>query len=386
MDLPNKSSSPFTIAKATPDESVYTWTRHQPFWGPQHTQQSYITRESKLLTYRLTKNGGLTTWILTDTNNNHDGETNTTTNRTIFSSLETYRKRAIVRGTDGLVRDVIAYGVASVFTPEEHRRQGYAAKMLSLLGETLSAWQSGEAGSAEFSVLFSDIGRNFYAQQQWMPFPSTHLSFATKPFRTDLDNRLTLITDDNLQTVAELDEQTMRKKIATPPIGPHKVRVAILPDFATYEWHLARARCLTSHLLGRTPTVHGAIYTPPGLPNSRIWMLWSCDVYGGKDKLEENVMHILHFALEDDKISNEELTKAFRSIMGVVHNNAHEWFCPKINMWNPDDRTKTLVNNLVDLQADFIVRQKSNITSLRWFGEGPVSEVEWVDNQRFEWC
>lgn len=390
MALPSASSnSPSLIlARATPDERVKTWMRHQPFWGSIYTPQAYVDREEQLLTCRLTRDSRLTTWILTQDTNSSSSTTTTAAaaTRPILSSLETYRKRAIVRDTTGTVRDVTAHGVATVFTSQHHRRKGYSSKMLSLLGDRLAHQQSQEQGSAEFSVLFSDIGKTFYAQNQWMPFPSTHLSFPVSPFTTKHDSSLTPITNDNLPMVAELDERVLRDKLAAPPAPPNTVRVAILPDLATYEWHFAREAILSSHLLGKVPSIHGALYTPAGLPGSRVWMLWSPSVSGGREDPGKNVMNILHFAIEDDDIPDDELANAFESIMGLAHTQAREWLCPKIDMWNPDERTQKLARHMVNLRSELVVRETSCIASLRWFGEGSVSAVEWVDNQKFEWC
>ncbi|KAG6004040.1 hypothetical protein E4U21_001436 [Claviceps maximensis] len=379
------TTASLVLAKATPDERIKTWLRHQPQWGSIFTPQAYVSREERLLNLRLTKDGGLTIWALAqDTSNDSD--------RPILSSLEVYHKRAIVRGTNGIVRDVTAHGVATVFTPPENRRRGYSSKMLSLLGDKLARQQSQEPGSAEFSVLFSDIGKTFYAQHQWMPFPSTHLSFAVTPPSTTTssthtqDDALTLITNDNLAMVAELDEQTLRAKLARPPLQPGAVRVAILPDLATYEWYLTRAAITTTHHLGKAPTVHGAMYTPPGRPDSRVWMLWSAAVSGGSQSPDKNVMNILHFALEDHDIPDHDLCTAMASIMAVAQSQAQEWHCSKIEMWNPEDRLRALMQQSVRLPSELVVRETSCIASLRWFGEGSVSDVEWVDNQKFEWC
>ncbi|KJK86299.1 hypothetical protein H633G_09858 [Metarhizium anisopliae BRIP 53284] len=330
MSLPSATSKSLILTEATKDERVYIWTRHQPIW-------------------------------------------------------ETYRKRAVVRDPAGAVRDVTAHGVASVFTFDEFRRQGYAGRMLALLGETLAAQQAEDPGSAEFSILFSDIGRGFYANHQWVPFPSAHLTFPTA-LATPYDDRLTIVTGDNLQAVARLDEQTLRRKIAHPPGRGYTVRAAVLPDFATYEWQMARERFLCDYLLGEAPTVHGAIYTPADAPGSRVWMLWSNILYGGKEKPQDNVMNILHYALEDKNISDEDLSRALGAIMGLVHTEAQKWLCSRVDMWNPDERTQRLLENMTHLQGKLIVRDQTNIPSLRWFGQAPVSEVEWVDNEKFEWC
>ncbi|KAG6320762.1 hypothetical protein E4U22_002926 [Claviceps purpurea] len=394
------------LVKATSEEKTAICLRHQPHWGSSFTPEGYLRREEGLQELSLARDGGLTVWALTqntdanddNSNNNNNNSYNTDdapAGRPILSSLETYRKRAIVRGTDGVVRDVTAHGVASVFTPPHHRRKGYSSKMLSLLGDELARQEAQQPGSAGFSVLFSDVGKTFYAQHQWMPFPSTHLSFSvdlstststTTSTSNTIDDHLTLITDDNLPKIAQLDEQTLRQKLSRPPQPPHTIRLALLPDLPTYEWHFARAAFQARHLFGKTPSLHGALYTPPERPHSRVWMLWNHSLSGGPDSPEKNVLNVLHLALEDHDIPDRDLVTGLEAIMGVAQAQAQEWLCAKIEMWNPDERVKELMGRATKLPSELVVRETASIASLRWYGEGEVMDVEWVDNEKFEWC
>ena len=389
MSLPSASSTSLVFAQATPEEQQYCWTLHHPSWGPQYTQEAYIARERHLLACDLVKDGGLTCWILTDPN--CADAAGAPGSRPVLCTCETYRKRALVRGADGLVRDVTAYGIASVWTPKDLRKKGYANRMMSMLGDHLAKQQSLNPADGEFSILFSDIGAQFYANHQWMPFRSSYLDIPVKPSSTAadavaFDNCITLVTDDNVSMVAELDEKTLRKQIAAAPRDPHKVRAALLPDHDVLAWHMERETNMFNYILDRAPTVRGAMYTPPGQPNSRVSATWAGNLYGGKEKPQDNVLVILKFTVEDDAMSDEEMSRAIRAIMGVAQRNAEEFLIAKIEMWNPDERTERLVNQMPDLQAKLVVRETSKIASLRWFGEGTVSDVEWVANEMFEWC
>ncbi|KAG5966239.1 hypothetical protein E4U58_002568 [Claviceps cyperi] len=384
------------LVKATPEEQTAICLRHQPHWGSSFTPEGYLRREVGLQELSLARDGGLTVWALTqNTDANDDNSYNADdapAGRPILCSLETYRKRAIVRGIDGIVRDVTAHGVASVFTPPRHRRKGYSSKMLSLISDELARQEAQKPGNAAFSVLFSDVGKTFYAQHQWMPFPSTHLSFSvdlstsTSTSTNTVDGRLTLITDDNLPKITQLDEQTLRQKLSRPPQPPHTIRIALLPDLPTYEWHFARAAFQARHVFGKTPSLHGALYTPPERPRSRVWMLWSHSLSGGPDAPEKNVLNILHLALEDHDIPDQHLVAALEAIMRVAQAQAQEWLCATIEMWNPDERVKELMGSATSLPSELVVREKASIASLRWYGERGVMDVEWVDNEKFEWC
>lgn len=114
-------------------------------------------------------------------------------------------------------------------------------------------------------------------------------------------------------------------------------------------------------------------------------MLWSCQLRSKVDT-ENNVMNILHCAIEDDTIADRELTKAISAIMEVVNAQAHEYSCNRTDMWTPGKRIQDIIAGLASLQGKLVCREKTRIASLRWFGQGSVSEVEWVDNEKFGWC
>ncbi|KND92968.1 Lysine acetyltransferase [Tolypocladium ophioglossoides CBS 100239] len=334
-----------------------------------------------LLTVPLARDGGISQWILTDS-------AVPLAERPVLSSCETLRKRALVRGRDGQVRDVWAHGVASGFTYPEFRCRGYASKMLALFGERLARQEAEKAGEAAFSVLFSDIGKKYYAALGWMPYESAHLSFPVKPTTAAAEpsNAVKPILDADLPAIAQLDEELLRKKLSGAPADPAKTRVAIIPDLDTLQWHLARQAFMSNHLFSKAPTVHGASYTPPGASGSRVWGYWARIQHGGKGRPEINVLNFLRFVVEDDGASDGELSKAIRAIVGVAQHEAKEWLCTKINMWNPNERTKKLIADMKDLEAQYVVRESDSIPSLRWFGDGSVADVEWVANEKYEWC
>ncbi|KYK59168.1 hypothetical protein DCS_00298 [Drechmeria coniospora] len=378
-----------TLDQPSADEQIRTWTRTHPAWGASYPLDKYLERERHLLDVPLARDGGITQWILTDPSLSHADD-----QRPVLSSCETLRKAAFVRGADGVVQRVWAHGVASVFTYPEFRSQGYARTMLELITQRLTREESELPGDAAFSILFSDIGKTYYAALGWKPYESAHLSLPVMATNTttgdDSASRtaLTLITDDNLPALAARDEELLHQKLSRPPHDPSKTRVAIIPDLDTFQWHFAREVHMCQHHFSRAPTVHGAIYTPPGgaSDGQRVWAVWSSTQNGGKEKPEKNVMYILRFVVEDQRISDEELSVAFKNIVNVAKREAREWLCTSIDMWNPDERIKALVSGMADLQAKLVVRENDNIPSLRWLGDASASDIEWLANERFEWC
>jgi hypothetical protein len=142
---------------------------------------------------------------------------------------------------------------------------------------------------------------------------------------------------------------------------------------------------MCKHIFSRIPTVHGAVYTPPDAPNSRIWALWTCSFYGMLDQPEKNVVRVMRLVIEDESISDETLAKGTQAIASFVQKEAKEWKCSKVEVWNPEDRVRRVTEGIQSLGAKFIVRENNNIASLNWFN-GSDQEVDWIANERFAWC
>jgi GNAT superfamily N-acetyltransferase len=382
-DLPSSASPTIILTNPTPPERIRTWTYSQPEWGNSLTVPEYLNREEYLLTIPLARNGGITNWILTDSAAAVDPNTS---ERPVLASCETLRKRALVRGKDGTVRDVWAYGIASVFTYSEFRGRGYASKMIELLRGYMTAKQR-ESGEPAFSILFSDIGKEFYAKHGWMPLENTQIEYRVKETPVEFDaSIIKLLGDGDLAALAERDEELIRKEMALPnSSNASQPRVAVLPDIDTLQWHFYRQAFICNTAYGRKPTVHGALYTSPST-GSRVWGLFERNHYGGPNKPEKNVLSFLRFVVEDSDITDEELSEAVVGIFRAAEKEAKDWECSKVEIWNPLGRVRKIVENAAEFESIFIVRDAKNLASLNWFGEGAAEDLDWVVNERFEWC
>src|SRR3569833_2132049 len=180
LNLTSSSSPSLILTNPSPEERTHIWTLTHPMWGPALSRADYLGREAYLMTVPLAKEGGITHWILTETGKDQ---------RLVLSSCETPRRRALVAiptpasGADGdgaasaEVREGWAHGIASVFTEERFRGRGYAGRMLAELGPVLGRWQAAADAGCLFSVLFSAIGKAFYARKGWAAHESRHLAF-----------------------------------------------------------------------------------------------------------------------------------------------------------------------------------------------------------------
>lgn len=396
--MPSADHPDLVLAESTKSELQHVWSLHHLMWGPALRLEDYLAREEFLMTVPLAKNGGVTHWILTDRNAPPD-------NRPIYASCESLRKRALASRLwpDGpVLQDGIAHGIASVFTNPKYRGKGYASRMMKELGPRLAEWSEGrkepKEGEGEettavarslFSVLYSDIGKEFYAKNGWAAFESTHLCFKPAPAGAPDTpaSRAKPLGYHDLAMLCHLDEKLLRGKMLQRARGlspgGQQVCAALLPDLDQFLWHLMREDFMTKHIFHKTPTVRGASYGEAG---RRIWAVWTRGYYGGLEKIEGNTFHILRVVVEDEEACPEEyVAEGFRNIIQLAQAEAAEWRSFDIQMWNPSQ----LLRNAADksgLEYTLVDREKDSIASLMWYGAEPTETVDWVANEKFAWC
>ena len=150
--LPSSDSPTLALLHPTPEEQLAIWKLNGSSWKGRLSLGAYLRREEYLANQALTRDGGITFWILVDTSA-------TSTPPAILASCESLRKRALVRRPDGRVDEVVAHGICSVFSNPDFRGKGYARRMIAELGKSLDTWQQEDGRTADFTVLYSDIGK-----------------------------------------------------------------------------------------------------------------------------------------------------------------------------------------------------------------------------------
>lgn len=152
-DLPPSTSPSLALVHPTAAEELATLHLNSQNWRGPVSLEAYLRRESLLANQTLTRDGGITFWILVDTS------TPTSATRKILASCETYRKRALIARGNNKVEEVVSHGIGSVYCNPQLRGKGYAARMMKEIGLRLDTWQQEDGMRADFTVLFSDIGK-----------------------------------------------------------------------------------------------------------------------------------------------------------------------------------------------------------------------------------
>ncbi|MCJ1245508.1 hypothetical protein MMC30_002712 [Trapelia coarctata] len=422
LDLPPSTSPTLHLTPATPTEKELVWCLNGSAWRGPLPLSTYLRREAHLGSQPLTLNGGITYWVLTDSSPAYpltNGYKDTTTNassappRTILASCETLRKRALIAyppspSSAARVDDTITHGVGSVFCRPEFRKRGYAGRMMRELGKNLETHQQAAGQKAKFTVLYSDIGKQFYAKEGWNVFPSGHVTLRPIPDgENGYDGELNggdfhkegvrELHAGDLRELCEVDEKLLRKRIGVFKKGDGKARVALIPDVETVQWHHAREEFAAKEMLGRGVDVNGAI-VDAGV-GKRVWAIWTRTF---AEKVENNTLHILRMVVEGEEGFGAEVegegdmgkqeprdernVRAAAAVLRAAQKEAGRWPMHAVEVWNPST-TIVAAARRVQPDAEIVERESESITSLMWYGDGTAKDegVDWVGNEKYAW-
>lgn len=319
-------------------------------------------------------------WILVDKNFPPD-------QRRLLASCETFRKRALIGGPLGDVRETIAHGIASVYVSPEYRGRGYASRMLRELDRALPTWQTRESGSdCIASVLYSDIGGEFYARLGWRPAPCHHISL--EPARRESTTCVRPLNEEDLEVMCKLDGELVWTALASPSQNG-KSRFAILPDWDHMRWHHRKEEFVCERLFGKTPNVKGAV---AGELGSRIWVVWTHRYYEHPDNASGNTLYILRLGVEDQRDGMTQSgvdvqVENLRLVLEAARAEAFEWDLQTIQLWDPSPTvTEWIERTGIPHRAE--KRTEEGIGCLRWYGkgEGKQHEIDWLYNEKYAWC
>ena len=346
-------------------------------WGDALTLPQYLEESAFLTTVPLAKDDGMGVWMLTDKTFAQD-------QRPILCSCETFRKRAFVTHTKGPFTEVIVHAVASVFCNPKYRGRGYAARLMRELATMLPSWQV-ESRRCVGSVLYSDIGKTYYANLGWHPFPiNTHIELDPIDPSTPFRARELLVTD--LDKLCKDDEAMIRKAMISMSDG--KIRMMLVPDLDHMLWHLRKEEFACDKLFGKQPQVKGAI---AGQPGNRVWAIWMHRFYGDPESVSsDNTLYILRIVTEnhDPNVKQREMQfEQMQAVLQAAQIEAAEWKLYCVKLWEPEHMVRETLEG-VGIPHRKVERKEDNIASLLWFGEGNGKEdtLEWIGIGKYAWC
>jgi hypothetical protein len=384
-DLPSSKSPSIALVHPTPEEHIKQLSQNGVAWRGALSLPTYLRREAHLAQQDATREGGLTTWVLVDQTDPKK--------RRVLAGCDTYRKEALV-AVKGTVQETVAHGIGSVFCPEEFRGRGYAGVLMHRIGEALKTWQTDES---LFSILFSDIGKSFYARYGWEPFPSSHISLPPEVSMstTNLPKAKPLRASD-LPDLCAIDEAHIRQSLNKAAESSLKTMVALIPDIQTIQWHHAREDFVGLELHGKSPDIKGAIVGE--IPGSRVWCYWTRMFYNEDiEKREENTLHILRLVVEAESFvdwetstfeeeRNKQYIPSIAALLTMAQEEAAAWNMEDVQLWNPNHITVEAAKSLYP-SMEVAHRDQESVCSLRWYGDAKsLKTIQWLGNEKYGWC
>ncbi|KAK1057295.1 hypothetical protein LTR74_014281 [Friedmanniomyces endolithicus] len=336
MDLPKHDSPHLHLVVATPEELLAQQNANSTEWRGTLSLEAYIRREEHLLDLPLTRNGGLTAWMLVYAP--PDSES-----RQVICGCESIKKRALI-AKGGKVEDGVAHGVASVFCPPKYRGKGYG----------------------------------------WQPFPSAHIALPAQS--TDQERGMSavrLLKDGDLAELCEADEKLMRSKLASSSKPSGRSTVALVSDPVTLQWHAAREDFVNGELRlcqGSLQDRRGAIIGDE--PGSRVWCYWTRLWTKPQDEAP-STLHITRLVIENEEDPAKK--EAIVELLRAAQSEAKASGMDGVQLWNPSETTVAAFRQLGP-KVEVVHREKESIASLRWYGEGSWEDVDWACNEKYGWC
>lgn len=389
--LPDADSPDIHLSRPTDAECLTIWRLSSLAWRDALTLPQYLEESAFLTTVPLAKDGGMTIWILVD-KNLPPGQ------RPILCACESFRKRAFLNTRDGEPTETIIHSVASVFTDPAYRGRGYASRLMRELAIALRTWQTEEL-KCSGSVLYSDIGKMFYAQSGWHPFPNnSHIEFPPSIHSRDTGARILLAGD--LERLCGEDETMIRKTMTRASISG-KSRMVLTPDLDHMNWHHAKEEFACEKLFGKKPHIKGAI---AGEAGSRIWAIWTHRYYGDPTfTASGNTLYILRLVVEKEMVASNDKAEGrgisydmeqyekqvdhLRAVIETAQGEAAEWKLSSVHLWDPSSLVQEWIEKS-SVRHCKVDREDESIASLLWYGNGSGREdmLEWVANEKYAWC
>ncbi|KAI5290820.1 hypothetical protein KEM52_000338 [Ascosphaera acerosa] len=422
-DLPDADSPAVVLVHPTEHEKQAYRRLTAPEWAGRLSVEEYFERERRV-EQRPHGRGALVGWILTHAGLPPD-------RRPIYATCETFALPAWV-AENGAVRAAQAYGIGSVYCPKQFRGKRYATRMITELGRVLAKererekrQQFNETTTAAgvdhpciFSILWSDIGKQFYHRLGWAPYTSAH--YALNPVCADDYVRLLHgATGLDVAAVRELAREDVARDFCGPAAlaaaqarlaaasraDPARAHVAIQPAFAVFEYHFVREEFTAAALIPAAqrpaaspeqsfPRARGASATvvvndDNGSDDScsvTASIVWSLTLYADP---REDTLYVLHVQHDAAPTAAHEAAaaRAVAACLVRAQLEAAQWRAHAVKLWNPTPLVERAIA-LIDPASRIVHREKDHIASLRWHGADglPDAQPHWWLAERYAWC
>ncbi|KAI8810576.1 hypothetical protein BJ742DRAFT_800907 [Cladochytrium replicatum] len=409
-------------------EVLFTNQLCYPSWGaPKLSPLEFLDREQTLL-FESFADKHFTSWVLVDASVS-PLETSVSSSEEILSACETFEREAWVRlpGSPDL-RRIRIHAIASVYTSEPHRGKGHASTMIELLRSKLTSPEFVVSNETrpwhevpklaevpyplQASILYSDIGPNFYAKLGWLPHKAVHTeidvatALASVTAWAELaasSEQLLWIDASEIDDIVQMDIKSLESELAkSAESSPFAVHFAVPLDGDSVRWHLRRSQFYYEKFASEeTRTSVGALEKRAGArwdvgSSSDPFVLWKHD-------FKDSKLNVLRFRYRGQDGSTEPA----RALLGAAMLEAYRCGLEKVVYWDAGAIWESVDGDgknfepKAELPAgiSIVTRTKSSLPSLAYWGPRSANEtssdlwmdyvagkdIVWLNNEEHAW-
>ncbi|KZT58260.1 hypothetical protein CALCODRAFT_468701 [Calocera cornea HHB12733] len=364
------SLSSLTLVKANREQTIESRKRNFNEWNRGLNIEQYLKVHDDLDIHEHASGEKLNTWVLVRRDDSHSLD--------FLCACETYVREGLVATPTG-VTEVTAYAIASVYTPVENRKKGYARQMLRLLHHVIgrkeglpefpAEWgappSNGGFGNAWFSILYSDVGPKFYttcgptlSTPGWMVQNPYEVFWPVEGDANGTDSPARLLQETDLEDLLTKDAALIKEEMA----GTTKLCCSFTANHGVNNYLVQRS-IIRAELTGHPrPEVWGAVL-PEHEPQALSFLTWTP---GPPD-----------FTISRLRAGPEALP----ALLGVAKKIAAECKAQEIVAWAVPDGLQEACEALGGVRR----ARTNHLPSVHVYAEDG-DKFEWIHNEKFSWC
>ena len=250
------------------------------------------------------------------------------------------------------LEEVSVIGIASVFTPDQNRRKGYAGSMMRLMSERIREG----AGGRGFSVLYSDVGTEFYAKNGgWKIGDESELVISCiHDFEEALP--LEMLTLEQAKDCIEADVELIKKEL----VGETDLTVIqMVPQHVELEWATTRDQYGARYLnVKETEHVGAKVCSGDGWG----YVLWF-------HEYKESTLIAL-------RLREPPTDAGLRSLIQVLVTEARRSGLKHVAVWSPSER-------LEKVSGIKKSTRNSSLPAVLYLGD---DSIHWRTPEKLGWC
>jgi hypothetical protein len=251
------------------------------------------------------------------------------------------------------VEEAPVIGVASVYTPAQNRGKGYCGAMMRLLSQRVRSLTGGRG----FSVLYSDIGPDFYNKNGgWRTCDAVQVIIPSSKSFDDASS-VELLTLQSAKDTIDKDIELLKDEIHCEDDW---TTIQMIPQHSELEWAVIGDKHSVQHL---NMEESGFVGATVGSAEEWGYILWF-------HERKEDCLTIL-------RLRHPPSDLALKGLIGAALVEARKSGLGKVKLWSPSER----VERVSGIEK---VARSDSLPCLHYFNEEET--VRWRSIEKLGWC